>query len=61
MSLAVDKYLLENMQRNDDLSLMLDTDISGSTIDLLCGYNEETGLFEYNSGMMFPQPIHTVE
>lgn len=60
MSLEVDKYLLEQMQKEDDLSLMLDTDVPGAVIDYMCGYNEETGLFE-DTGVLFPQPIHKVE
>ena len=61
MSLAVDQYLLEQMRKEDDLDLMLDTDISGNVIDHLCGWDEETQTFERNQGMLFPQPIRKIE
>lgn len=59
MSLAVDKYLLESMKRQDDMDLMIDTDVSG-VIDFMCGYNEETGTFQ-DTGVLFPPPIHKVD
>lgn len=61
MSLVVDKYLLETMRRDDDNILMQETDVSDAVIDHMCGWNEETGVFETDQGLLFPQPIHKID
>lgn len=60
MSLAVDQYLLEKMKKDDDMDLMLESDISDMVLDHLCGWDEETKTYDSSQGMMFPQPIHTI-
>lgn len=64
MSYEVDKYLLEEMKKDDDANdmfLMLETDIHHSVLDHLCGWDEETGTFDSSQGLLFPQPIHTIK
>lgn len=61
MSLEVDKFLLETMRKEDDNDLMIGTDISDAVIDHMCGWNEETGVFETDQGLLFPQPIHKID
>lgn len=60
MSLAVDQYLLEEMRKEDDMNLMLETDVSDMMIDHLCGWDEETQTYDSSQGLMFPQPIRTI-
>jgi len=60
MSLAVDQYLLEEMRKEDDMNLMLETDVSDMMIDHLCGWDEETQTYDSSQGLMFPQPVRTI-
>ena len=58
MSLVVDSYLLEMMRDEDDKDLMLgNNDISDAVIDHMLGWNEETGIYETDQGLLFPQPV----
>lgn len=61
MSLAVDEYLLEQMRRDDNLNLMLENDVTGLVIDHIAGWDEETGTYDRNQGMLFPQPIKKID
>ena len=44
------KDLLENMMIGDN-------DIDGSTIDFMCGWDEEAQEYDEDQNMIFPQPI----
>ena len=60
MSLAVDRYLLEEMEYYEDLELLLDGDVSGMTLDHIFGWNEDEQVYEMESDELFPQPIRTI-
>ena len=49
------------MRREDDNDLMIGNDISDAVIDHMCGWNEETGVYETDQGLLFPQPIHKID
>lgn len=62
MSQAVDAYLLEDMRKADDEETMYQLGLSeeGFMIDMVACYDEETGLYPEDQGMLFPQPIREI-
>ena len=61
MSLAVDQYLLDKMKHEDDIDLMLESDISDMVLDHLFGWDEENQSYQMSQGMLFPQPIRRID
>ena len=61
MSLSVDQYLLADMINQDDLEIIVETDIPDSILDYICGWREETQSMERENGLLFPQPIRRIE
>ena len=62
MSQAVDTYLLEDMKKSEDEETMhqLGIDEEGFMIDTVACFDEETGLYPEDQGMLFPQPIREI-
>lgn len=58
MSRPVDEIIVEDMKK-DLLENMIigDNDIDGSTIDFMCGWDEEAQEYDEDQNMIFPQPI----
>jgi len=60
MSTVVDKYLYETMQKADHIDLLSGQPLGEMVLDHMCGYDTESGLFDPDAGMMFPQPTKEV-
>lgn len=56
MSQEVDKYLLEQMEKEDEDIILESVGIEEDTIDTIIGFNEETLEYE-DDGILFPQPM----
>ena len=58
MSRPVDKIIVEDMKKDLLENMMIgDNDIDGSTIDFMCGWDEEAQEYDEDQNMIFPQPI----
>lgn len=60
MSRAVDEIMLQDMINEDIDDIMFGTDVSGRVIDLMNGFDETTGEFDEDSGMLFPPVIKNI-
>lgn len=60
MSRAVDEIMLQDMINEDIDDIMFGTDVSGRVIDLMNGFDEHTGEFDEDSGMLFPPVIKNI-
>jgi len=56
MSQEVDKYLLEQMEKEDEDIILESVGIEEDAIDTIIGFNEETLEYE-DDGILFPQPM----
>lgn len=58
MSRPVDEIIVEDMKKDLLENMMIgDNDIDGSTIDFMCGWDEEAQEYNEDQNMIFPQPI----
>lgn len=58
MSRPVDEIIVEDMKKDLLENMMIgDNDIDGSTIDFMCGWDEEAQEYDEDQNMIFPQPI----
>lgn len=58
MSRPVDEIIVEDMKKDLLENMMIgDNDIDGSTIDFMCGWDEEAQKYDEDQNMIFPQPI----
>lgn len=58
MSRPVDEIIVEDMKKDLLENMMIgDNDIDGSTIDYMCGWDEEAQEYDEDQNMIFPQPI----
>lgn len=58
MSRPVDEIIIEDMKKDLLENMMIgDNDIDGSTIDFMCGWDEEAQEYDEDQNMIFPQPI----
>ena len=58
MSRPVDEIIVEDMKKDLLENMMIgDNDIDGSTIDFMCGWDEEAQEYDKDQNMIFPQPI----
>ena len=58
MSSPVDEIIVEDMKKDLLENMMIgDNDIDGSTIDFMCGWDEEAQEYDEDQNMIFPQPI----
>lgn len=58
MSRPVDEIIVEDMKKDLLENMMIgDNDIDGSTIDFMCGWDEEAQECDEDQNMIFPQPI----
>ena len=58
MSRHVDEIIAEDMKKDLLENMMIgDNDIDGSTIDFMCGWDEEAQEYDEDQNMIFPQPI----
>lgn len=58
MSRPVDEIIVEDMKKDFLENMMIgDNDIDGSTIDFMCGWDEEAQEYDEDQNMIFPQPI----
>lgn len=58
MSRPVDEIIVEDMKKDLLENMMIgDNDIDGSTIDFMCGWDEEAKEYDEDQNMIFPQPI----
>lgn len=58
MSRAVDEIIVNDIQKDLLEDMMIgDNDIDGSTIDFMCGWDEEAQEYDEDQNMLFPQPI----
>lgn len=58
MSRHVDEIIVEDMKKDLLENMMIgDNDIDGSTIDFMCGWDEEAQEYDEDQNMIFPQPI----
>lgn len=58
MSRPVDEIIAEDMKKDLLENMMIgDNDIDGSTIDFMCGWDEEAQEYDEDQNMIFPQPI----
>jgi len=58
MSRPVDEIIVEDMKKDLLENIMIgDNDIDGSTIDFMCGWDEEAQEYDEDQNMIFPQPI----
>lgn len=58
MSRPVDEIIVEDMKKDLLENMMIgDNDIDGSTIDFICGWDEEAQEYDEDQNMIFPQPI----
>lgn len=58
MSRPVDEIIVEDMKKDLLENMMIgDNDIDGSTIDFMCGWDEEAQEYDEDQNMIFPQSI----
>jgi hypothetical protein len=58
MSRPVDEIIVEDIKKDLLENMMIgDNDIDGSTIDFMCGWDEEAQEYDEDQNMIFPQPI----
>lgn len=58
MSRPVDEIIVEDMKKDLLENMMIgDNNIDGSTIDFMCGWDEEAQEYDEDQNMIFPQPI----
>ena len=58
MSRPVDEIIANDIKKDLLEDMMIgDNDIDGSTIDFLCGWDEEAQDYDEDQNMLFPQPI----
>lgn len=58
MSRPVDEIIANDIKKDLLEDIMIgDNDIDGSTIDFMCGWNEEAQDYDEDQNMLFPQPI----
>lgn len=58
MSRPVDEIIVEDMKKDLLENMMIgNNDIDGSTIDFMCGWDEEAQEYDEDQNMIFPQPI----
>ena len=58
MSRPVDEIIANDIKKDLLEDMMIgDNDIDGSTIDFMCGWDEEAQNYDEDQNMLFPQPI----
>lgn len=58
MSRPVDEIIVEDIKKDLLENMMIgDNNIDGSTIDFMCGWDEEAQEYDEDQNMIFPQPI----
>nr|DAN29941.1 MAG TPA: hypothetical protein [Caudoviricetes sp.]DAN84381.1 MAG TPA: hypothetical protein [Caudoviricetes sp.]DAQ56801.1 MAG TPA: hypothetical protein [Caudoviricetes sp.] len=58
MSRAVDEIIVNDIQKDLLEDMMIgDNDIDDSTVDFMCGWDEEAQEYDEDQNMLFPQPI----
>lgn len=58
MSRPVDEIIANDIKKDLLEDMMIgDNDIDGSTIDFMCGWDEEAQDYDEDKNMLFPQPI----
>lgn len=58
MSRPVDELIANDIKKDLLEDMMIgDNDIDGSTIDFMCGWDEEAQEYDEDQNMLFPQPI----
>lgn len=58
MSRPVDEIIVNDIKKDLLEDMMIgDNDIDGSTIDFMCGWDEEAQNYDEDQNMLFPQPI----
>nr|DAT89179.1 MAG TPA: hypothetical protein [Caudoviricetes sp.] len=58
MSRPVDEIIANDIKKDLLEDMMIgDNDIDGSTIDFMCGWDEEAQEYDEDQNMLFPQPI----
>lgn len=58
MSRAVDEVIVNDIQKDLLEDMMIgDNDIDDSTVDFMCGWDEEAQEYDEDQNMLFPQPI----
>lgn len=58
MSRAVDEIIVNDIQKDLLEDMMIgDNDIDDSTVDFMCGWDEEVQEYDEDQNMLFPQPI----
>lgn len=58
MSRAVDEIIVNDIKKDLLEDMMIgDNDIDDSTVDFMCGWDEETQEYDEDQNMIFPQPI----
>lgn len=58
MSRPVDEIIANDIKKDLLEDMMIgDNDIDGSTIDFMCGWDEEAQYYDEDQNMLFPQPI----
>lgn len=58
MSRPVDEIIANDIKKDLLEDMMIgDNDIDDSTIDFMCGWDEEAQEFDEDQNMLFPQPI----
>lgn len=58
MSRPVDEIIANDIKKDLLEDMMIgDNDIDGSTIDFMCGWDEEAQVYDEDQNMLFPQPI----
>lgn len=58
MSRPVDEIIANDIKKDLLEDMMIgDNDIDGSTIDFMCGWDEEAQEYDEDQNMIFPQPI----
>ena len=54
----VDEIIAKDIKKDLLEDIMIgDNDIDGSTIDFMCGWDEEAQDYDEDQNMLFPQPI----
>lgn len=58
MSRPVDEIIVNDIKKDLLEDMMIgDNDIDNSTIDFMCGWDEEAQEYDEDQNMLFPQPI----
>lgn len=58
MSRAIDEIIVNDIQKDLLEDMMIgDNDIDDSTVDFMCGWDEEAQEYDEDQNMLFPQPI----